>query len=464
MKHLLALYPGLAGKRARYLAPHRWKLRLAGVRLILADEGFETGERELFHDTLVLPPPEDVTGSWARLRRYLDGHRVDAILAQSEPSLFLAGLAARHLGLPGPSLTGTLRTTCKGLTRTLLEEAGLPQPRFALARTADDVRRFADAGSGWPVVLKAVASTRQRLVTVVRDPRRVERAVAELRRGLPQAVDVRRLVSYCALEGADAGCDPLRDFLVESFVHGIPLEVEGLVQGGVPHELASLEQMQRTDDSFFIDGYVLPAPRPAAELARLSELSGRALAALGVDHSGYSVEFRAGDAGPTLIEVNGRLGWDEGLGELFAAAGCPLPALAAARMALGRRLGDLSPRRCAALAYHSQLEAGTVHRVPERVARFARGHGAQSCVCHVAPGDALYTMDHPASRPHLLHAIATDRHSSPRAYSRARAVVQQLGARLVTTSRAEPTRPVPVPRIATSVSALAERPGPRRIG
>ena len=430
MKRILILYPGLAGRRHAYLAPHRWKLRLAGVRLFLADDRIEAEDASCFAGVLAMPRPEDVAAGWARLERYLETQRIDAILAQSEPSLFLAGLAARSLGLPGPSLAGTLATTSKWLSRRKLHAAGLPQPAFELVRDAAGARRFAEGGAGWPLVLKAVASTRQRLVTVVRDEAELEAAVARLKAGLPDSLDIRRLLSFCRLSGQELDCDPHDDFLVESFAAGSPLETEGLVQAGAVHSLGVLEQMQAEDDSFFIDGYLLPARRPALELERLEQLSRRALCALEVNDTGYSIEFRSGAAGSVLIEVNGRLGWDEGLGELFAATGGGLPAIHAARLALGKPLRDLRPRRCGAVAYHSQRAPGLVRRLP-RARR--RGRSIHSIEWHVQPGDAVLPISHPDSRPHLLHVIATDRGSSRAAYARARALADELGTQLIST-------------------------------
>ncbi|MFT5151183.1 MAG: hypothetical protein ACI841_001169, partial [Planctomycetota bacterium] len=417
MKRILILYPGLAGKRADYLAPHRWKLWLAGFRLVLADDQVVQEDSKIFEDCLPMPVAEDVTEGWSRLRRYLDTHRIDAILAQSEPSLFLAGLAAEHLGIPGPSLAGSLATTSKWISRSKLAAVGVPQPKFTLTRDAAQALHFAEHEAGWPIVLKAVASTRQRLVTVVRSPKQLQEAVACVKHGIPESLDVKRLVSFCELTSQNLDCDPLKDFLVESFAAGAPFETEGMVQNGKPHSMGIVEQMQPPDDSFFIDGYLLPAEFAADESKLIEDISARALKALGVDSTGYSIEFRRTETGPVVIEVNGRLGWDEGLGELFAAAGTTLPAISAAKLALGRKLGDLRPKRSAAVAYHSQLEAGIVREV-SRIPRKPRG--VHSYQIHVEAGELLKPIGDPDSRPHLVHVLATDRASSHKAYATAR--------------------------------------------
>jgi 5-(carboxyamino)imidazole ribonucleotide synthase len=61
--------------------------------------------------------------------------------------------AAGHTVLPGAD--ALLHAQDKQVMRTRLGELGVPVPRWASVRSADDVTRFA-AGTGWPVVVKAV--------------------------------------------------------------------------------------------------------------------------------------------------------------------------------------------------------------------------------------------------------------------------------------------------------------------
>jgi 5-(carboxyamino)imidazole ribonucleotide synthase len=61
--------------------------------------------------------------------------------------------AAGHAVLPGPD--ALLHAQDKQVMRTRLDELGLPVPRWAPVRSADDVARMG-AEAGWPVVVKAV--------------------------------------------------------------------------------------------------------------------------------------------------------------------------------------------------------------------------------------------------------------------------------------------------------------------
>lgn len=425
MKNVLILYPGLAGRRASYLAPHRLRLKLAGIRLLLADDTITAEDEKLFAATIELPPAERYGEAKDALRRFLDARKCDAILAQSEHGLLLGAHLARERDLPGASPKGALATTSKLLSRRALNRAGIDQPQFTVARNALDVRRFAQE-HGYPVVLKAIASSRQRLVTFVSSAAEVESAVATVLGGLAHSLDIQRLVSYCRVESADAGADPLSEFLVESYVTGDVLECDGLMQGRELHSLGVVEQIPHETLRFFIRGYQIPAMRPTALLDRMERLAAQATHALEMRDTGYSIEFRVDGDRPRLIEVNGRLGWDEGFSEMFTAACGAPPALFAAKVALGKTLGNVHAKRSAAVAYGYCEAQATVMEVPTAQAIRKLHKRGIDCEIYVSRGEQLLAADHPDSRPHVSHALATDPHSSAAAFARASAAVEEL--------------------------------------
>ena len=429
MKRVLVLYPGLVESRAAILRPHRWRLRLGGIRLTLADEEVVAGDAAAFHGVLELPAPEDAAAAWDALAAYLDRVPHDAIVAQSEPSLLLGARAAREFGLKGPSVAAAAATVIKPRTRAILHEAGVAQPQFTLARSAADVRRFGER-VGWPVVIKGVASSRQRLVIRVRGSGDADEAVTQLCARMGTARDVRRLVAFTALEELDLGCDPFRDFLVESFAPGIPVECDGVVDGDRVHSFGVCEQIPSAQSEFFIDGYVLPARLAATARNELEQQTQRALRAIGFRNSGYSVEYRHEGSKARLIEINGRLGWDEGLSELHEEVCGALPAVVALRLALGKRIAALRPRRHAALRYSSCLAGGVVERVPSAAELRAISSRQVSCEVHPDRGATLLPAEHPDSRPHVAHVLATDRDSSDRALGRAEAALTKIDVRV----------------------------------
>lgn len=422
---VLILYPGLLQERRRLVAPHRWRLRLSGTRLILADEALHPEDAEVFEDVLQLPPAQQAEAAWETLLGYLRRHPVDALVAQSEAGLLLGARLSREFGLPGPSVESVLATVDKHSSRQLLEEAGVPQPAFALVDGAQAVRRFGRE-HGWPVVLKAVASSRQRLVRCIESEDQVPAQVAEMLSELPGARDVLRLQSFARLEGLELGLDPGRQFLVEAFQPGLALECDGLLVGAEPHWFGVSEQLPSRERQFFIEGYLLPARLDAAAKREVLRVALDALRALGLEDSGVSVELRLAEGGARIIEVNGRLPWDEGLQELVQACTGALPSVLALKLAMGRKLPQLKERRCGALVYRSNYEAGLLRSVPsprewKRLTRQAR-----SAWMIAEAHQELLAGDHRDSRPHLAAILCTDRRSTALAL----AAAEQLLARL----------------------------------
>lgn len=428
MPNILALYPGMVGFRQEQVKRHRSLLRTLGVRLVLADDYVLDSDRELFDETLELPPPECVGEAWPILDRYRRSHAIDGVLAQSEGALLLGALVCDALGLPGITPRAALLCTSKLLCRRELERAHLAQPRFTLACDGDGVRAFAQRSDvGYPVVLKGVASALGRLVTLVRDERDVEPAVERVVRGLAGSIDIRRLSEFAALTGFELGCDPRREFLVESFAAGDPIETDGVVVGSKARSFGVTEQVLSAQPNFFLEGYLLPADRPAHEIAAIEALSDAALAALGVSNTGYSIEMRMRAGQASIIEVNGRLGWDEGFGDMFAAVTGRQPELEAFQVALGSSPAIVRTRgQTAALAYASCYEDRVVARIPTPEETAAIARDGLSIGLAVYAGCRMYAPPHPDTTPHLAFALATHPDSSRAAYAHARAAVERL--------------------------------------
>lgn len=424
---VLVFYPGPVSFRQAQVAEHRATLAALGIELVLADDYVDPSDGAFFAETIALPPPARVREALSCIEHWLARNRVHAVLAQSEGSLLLGSLVARSLGVPCITPEAALLTSSKFACREALAHARVPQPRFVLASTAADVRAFANS-VGYPVVLKGVASALGRLVTLVRDENAVESAVERVRAGLMTSVDIERLVEFGSVARIDLGCDPRAQFLVEEFAHGAPVETDGVVAGAEIRTFGVTEQVLSKPPLFFMEGYLLPADRPAIELAHVERVSDDALRALDVTNTGFSIEMRLDAGRASIIEVNGRLGWDEGFGDLFAAVLGVQPAFATLQIALGAaRPFARSAGVHAALAYACCYADRNVRRVPDaaELARVERAHGVRAGLA-VHVGDRVFAPPHADATPHIAYALATDANSSRVAYARARSAVDEL--------------------------------------
>jgi len=432
MTTVLLLHPGSSAFRQEQVRAHAPVLAALGLELALADDAPEAADRELFAEVLELPHPSRVDAAWERLRPWLDSRRIAGVLAQSEVGLPLGALAARHLGVPGPAPDAVLACVSKLETRRRLAAAGVPQPRFALARCAAEVRAFARE-SGFPVVLKGVSSALARLVTLVRSSAEVEPSVARLATALPHSEDVQRLASFARVAELDLGCDPTREFLVEEFAPGEALETDGVLAGRTALSYGVVEQLLTPPPRFFMEGYLLPADRGPEVLERVEQRSARALEVLGLSDTGFSIELRwhAGEA--RIIEVKGRLGWDEGFGDLFALRGGAQPVFQALEVCLGRTPTLRPSGAHAALLYRSCFENARVLRAPDEAAfERLRARGLRAGLAH-GEGARLHAPPDPRCRPHLAWVLARHPTSSRAAANLARAALAELSFELTPT-------------------------------
>jgi len=428
---VLCIYPGPATFRQKQVTAHRPLLESLGVRLLLADDYDDLGDRACFGEVFHLPPPEQLEDAKRVLDRALASREIHGVLAQSESGLCLGSLIAAERGLPAIPPLAALLTTNKFGTRTALAAAGVSQPEFALARHASDVRHFA-AAHDYPVVLKASASAMSRLVTLVRSDAEVDGAVDRMRAGLARSPDVRRLVEFGRVAKLDLGHDPLDAFLVESFARGLPVETDGVVARDVIGTYGVTEQILTPPPLFFFEGYLLPADLAAPAIAAIEATSDAALRALGVRDTGFSIEMRFESERASVLEVNGRLGWDEGFGDLFAAITCVQPVLQTLQIALGSPVVVARGRDVrAAVAYSACYADRIVLSTPsaEDVARVERDLDVRAGTC-VWPGDRLVAPPDPEATPHLAWALALDPTSSRRAFESARAALARLPVEL----------------------------------
>jgi biotin carboxylase len=423
---LLILYLGNAENRRAVMSRIAPRLRERGVSAVIADE-FVTGEDAQWFDEFVeLPPAEEVRAAVRAIEAFARKHPLDGVLAQTEAAVPAAAVACRSLGLRGIPVEAALRCVSKYLSRVSLDEHGVGVPPFELARNAEDVRRFFDKNAG-RIVLKGTSSTMGRLVTHVSRSEEIAPAVERMLDGLRTSTDIKRLAELARAAGADLGCDPHREFLVEAFVDGDFLETDGVIEGESVESFGVTEQVMTPPPLFYIQGYLTPADRPPELLERIESVTRAAIAASKLANAGYSIEMRARGDDVRIIEVNGRLGEDDGFMRLFRSADGRDSFWRAAEIALGL---DAPPTRSPsvrrAVAYRTSFEEATVVRLPTaRELDALRSQGFE-CGLSVLQDEHMRAPPHPETFPHLAWVYAEDPRSSRAAYERARTAAASL--------------------------------------
>jgi biotin carboxylase len=215
----------------------------------------------------------------------------DAIIPTDEPTADIAARAAARLGLRGNSVGAAATARNKRRLREALAAAGLPGPRFAVFGKDRPPADFP-----FPLVIKPLLCSASRGVMRADTP-------AEL------ATAWRRLVALLETPALRAVEDPDgHRILVESFVPGAEVAVEGMVRDGAFTPLALFDKPDPLDGPFFEETiYVTPSRHAPATQRAIAEVTGRAAQAIGLTNGPVHAELRLSPTdGPVVIEVAAR--------------------------------------------------------------------------------------------------------------------------------------------------------------
>ena len=208
---------------------------------------------------------------------------LDAVVAVDDEGVLVAALAAQRLGLAHNPPHAAARSRDKAAMRRALEDAGVPQPEFRMAGPDAEVAGLA-AEVGFPCVLKPVSLSGSRGVIRADDP---EAAVVAAKR-------VRAIL-------ADAGEDPEAPLLVERYIPGDEVAVEGLLRGGTLEPLAVFDKPDPLEGPYFEETiYVTPSRLPPETLDAIVRMTADAAAALGLVEGPIHAELRT-DAGRAWV-------------------------------------------------------------------------------------------------------------------------------------------------------------------
>jgi biotin carboxylase len=210
--------------------------------------------------------------------------RADGLYVSAELAVEATAVAARRLGLPGPTPDAATRVRDKHAMRVALKAAGLPVPAFRGTMLPGEAAEAAKA-IGYPVVVKPSDSNASRGVQRVDSPGDMPaafaRALAESRRGV---------------------------VLVEEYIAGEEYGVDGLMHEGRYIMGGITEKDRSTSPNRFDLGVNMPPRIPRAESEAIALAAASGLLAAGYTHGTTHVEVFLSARGPMIVEMAGRPG------------------------------------------------------------------------------------------------------------------------------------------------------------
>jgi predicted ATP-grasp superfamily ATP-dependent carboligase len=217
--------------------------------------------------------------------------RVDGILALGDRPAVAAAYVARGLGLTYNHPLAVEACRSKLRMREVFRDAGLRVPWFR-AIALQPAPEPALLGISYPCVVKPLSLSAS--TGVIRANHREEFLAATGR--------VRRVLeSPEVLASREANLDQM---IVEGYIPGKEVAVEGLLTGGELRVLAIFDKADPLEGPFFEETiYVTPSRLSAAQVNEIERCATDAVRALGLSHGPVHAEFRINEDGVWPLEV-----------------------------------------------------------------------------------------------------------------------------------------------------------------
>jgi biotin carboxylase len=221
---------------------------------------------------------------------YAQQYPVQAVLAVDDSAAVIAAKANSALGLPHNSVDAAEAARNKYTMRHMFSVASVPSPRFRLFGLEEAPEKIAGQVD-YPCVLKPLLLSGSRGVIRADGP--------------AEFVDAFRLLRQMLGEmwpGPGSA-----EILVEDFIPGFEVALEGVVDQGQLKVLALFDKPDPLDGPFFEETiYVTPSRLPDSTQAAIGACTAQAAAAIGLRIGPVHAELRVNGHGPQMVEIAGR--------------------------------------------------------------------------------------------------------------------------------------------------------------
>ena len=284
---------------------------LAAARKLGVEAAVASDERQAMADAagdgaleVDLDAPEHAA---ARIEELARRRPLDAVVAVDEQGVRTAALATERLGLRGNPPGAAAAARDKRRMRAALGAAGVPQPAWRALEPGQDPAAAATE-IGFPMVIKAVGLSGSRGVIRADDADEAHCAAARVRAIAAGTGTEAAARGGAGVEGAEpAGGDPPPTLLVEGYVPGGEVAVEGLLTDGRLEVLAVFDKPDPLEGPYFEETiYVTPSRLPAPVLGTIERTCAAAATALGLREGPVHAELRVDGDSAWVLEVAAR--------------------------------------------------------------------------------------------------------------------------------------------------------------
>jgi biotin carboxylase len=273
----------------------------------------------------------NIAASADRIIEYAKKNPVRAVISVDDDATVIAARACDELDLTNNAPEAAYAAKNKSLMRERLAQRRVPQPNFQLFGLDEDPVQIAQRVT-FPCVVKPILLSASQGVIRANNPQEFVEAfkctrqviinsgtawsdiASQAMQSLPSNGETApshsssRVTRSRSLRTAAApGAKTSGDVLVENYIDGTEVAVEGILSGGRLQVLALFDKPDPLRGPYFEETiYVTPSRLPRETQDRIFDATSQACAAIGLRDGPIHAELRVNEAGVWVIEVAGR--------------------------------------------------------------------------------------------------------------------------------------------------------------
>ncbi len=389
MAHLLLLLPSMSYRGEAFLEA----ANKVGVSLTVAGDAppdFLETSLERFLSLNLYSPSTAVPA----VVEFAKTSPIDVVLGVNDQTTVLASTISEALGLPANSIASVRAACNKHMMRKLLQKEGLPCPSFLVVGMDEKAEDIVQQVT-FPCVLKPLTLSGSCGVIRADNPESFQNAFLRIRHLLHTFERPEQEMAACQI-------------LIEDFIPGIEVALEGLLSKNTFHLLAIFDKPDPLNGPYFEETiYVTPSRLPPAIQERMTQALAKAARAIGLQEGPIHGELRMNDQGIWVIEVAARSIGGKCSQMLEFGTGKSLEELILIH-ALGRELPSLDLTRSAGGVMMIPIPQEGVLEKIEGQEQAQQVPGVEELVMTAKPGDLLIPL--PEGKRYLGFIVARGAH------------------------------------------------------
>lgn len=215
--------------------------------------------------------------------------KYDGVITTCDYYIKTVSELAERLQIPCPFPKTVETVRHKQKMRQALDQAGVPNAKYCLAYSWDEVVKGAEE-IGYPLVLKPVDLASSAFVRLIRNQEDLRDAFKDLE-AFPKN-----------FRDQDRDCT----YLLEEYLVGNEVSVEAVSFAGKTKMIGITQKSMMGDPYFVEDGHMFQADLSEEVRSEITEYVTKALQAVGYDHGVSHTEVKLTKAGPRIVEINPR--------------------------------------------------------------------------------------------------------------------------------------------------------------